>query len=113
MAEHDFCHAAGQLQFEVHEGLRTLPGLDLGLRYRCDDYLDAVNFAAEFLDEHDPAREGLVSALEIVKVSPEGRQLIWRYAYSEAAAMRDPSEVWGFDVTRTWRLPTAGHPQIA
>ncbi len=63
-------HAAGQ-SYAVHESMKLHPGLDLGLRHTADSFEDASEFAFEFLDEHDPKREGRVSALEIVRVGPE------------------------------------------
>ena len=59
-------HAAGQ-SYAVHESMKLHPGLDLGLRHTADSFEDASEFAFEFLDEHDPKREGRVSALEIVR----------------------------------------------
>ena len=98
-------HAAGQSSYEVHEGLKSHPGLDLGLRYTSSDFLEAADYALEFLDEHDPRREGRVSALEIVRVRPERREVVWRYEHDGSrSGHQDPREVWGFDVT-AWRGP--------
>lgn len=106
MAEHDFRHAAWQSGYEVREGLENVPGLDLGLRHRCNDYLDAVDFALAYVSEHDPLREGLVSSLEIVKVSDSERETVWRYSASKARrGHADPKEIWGFDVTKAWYGP--------
>jgi hypothetical protein len=108
MAEMDFRHAAWQSGYEVREGLESVPGLDLGLRHRCDDYLEAVDFALAFVDEHDPGREGLVSMLEIVKLDADRRETVWRYRTSEARrGLEDPKDVWGFDVTQRWSGPPA------
>lgn len=97
-------HAAGQ-SYAVHEGMKLHPGLDLGLRDTSDSFLDASDFAFEFLDEHDPNREGRVSALEIVRIGPESRETVWRYEYNGSqSGHQDPREVWGFDVTK-WRGP--------
>jgi hypothetical protein len=96
-------HAAEH--YAVHEGLKLHRGLDLGLRHQCDSFLDAAEFAFEFLDEHDPQREGRVSALEIVRVSPALRETVWRYEHDGSpSGHQDPRELWGFDVT-TWRGP--------
>ena len=75
MAERDsdLCHAAGQPVYEVHEGLKHHPGLDLGLRFSSSSFLDSAEYALEFLDEHDPKREGRVSALEILRVEGAAR----------------------------------------
>jgi len=98
-------HAAAQSSYEVHEGLKSHPGLDLGLRATCESSTDALDFAFDFLDEHDPEREGRVSALEIVKVHPGQRETVWRYEHDGShRGHQDPTEVWGFDITR-WRGP--------
>ena len=99
-------HAAGQ-SYAVHESMKLHPGLDLGLRHTADSFEDASEFAFEFLDEHDPKREGRVSALEIVRVGPEpeARETVWRYEYNGSpSGHQDPREYWGFDVN-TWRGP--------
>ncbi len=97
-------HAAGQ-SYEVHESMKLHPGLDLGLRHTCDSFMDASEFALEFLEEHDPNREGRVSALEILRIGPESRETVWRYEYNGSPrGHQDPREVWGFDVN-TWRGP--------
>ena len=97
-------HAAGQ-SYEVHESMKLHPGLDLGLRHTCDSFLDASEFALEFLEEHDPNREGRVSALEILRIGPESRETVWRYEYNGSPrGHQDPREVWGFDVN-AWRGP--------
>jgi hypothetical protein len=109
MAENQ-SHAAGQ-SYAVHESMKLHPGLDLGLRFTCDSFLEASEFAFEFLDEHDPKREGRVSALEIVRVSQESRETVWRYEYNGSqSGHQDPRELWGFDVN-TWRGPArAAYP---
>lgn len=105
MAEHE-SHAAGQSSYEVHESLKLHAGLDLGLRYACETFLDAADFALEFLDEHDPNREGRVGALEIVRMTPMGRQIVWRYEHDGSAqGHQDPKEIWGFDAN-AWRGPS-------
>ena len=99
-------HAAGQ-SYAVHESMKLHPGLDLGLRHTAHSFEDASEFAFEFLDEHDPNREGRVSALEIVRVGPEpeARETVWRYEYNGSpSGHQDPREFWGFDVN-TWRGP--------
>ena len=99
-------HAAGQ-SYAVHESMKLHPGLDLGLRHTADSFEDASDFALEFLNEHDPNREGRVSALEIVRVGPEpgSRETVWRYEYNGSkSGHQDPREFWGFDVN-TWRGP--------
>jgi hypothetical protein len=98
-------HAAGQSSYEVRESLRRHPGLDLGLRFTAREFLDACDFALEFLEEHDPKREGRVSALEIVRVSAEQDATVWRYEHDGSrSGHQDPRDVWGFDIT-AWRGP--------
>ena len=99
-------HAAGQ-SYAVRESLKRHPGLDLGLRHTCETFIDAVEYAFDFLDEHDPDREGRVSAIEIVRVGPgpDSRETVWRYEYNGSkSGHQDPREFWGFDVN-TWRGP--------
>ena len=99
-------HAAGQ-SYAVHESMKLHPGLDLGIRHTADSFENASEFAFEFLDEHDPKREGRVSALEIVRVGPEpgARETVWRYEYNGShSGHQDPREFWGFDVN-SWRGP--------
>ena len=103
MAENQ-SHAAWQ-SYAVHESMKLHPGLDLGLRHTADSFEDASEFAFEFLDEHDPNREGRVSALEIVRVGPESRETVWRYEYNGShSGHQGPREIWGFDVN-SWRGP--------
>ena len=97
-------HAAGQ-SYAVHESMKLHPGLDLGLRHTCDSFMDATEFAFEFLDEHDLNREGRVSALEIVRVGPESRETVWRYEHNGSPhGHQEPKERWGFDAN-AWRGP--------
>jgi hypothetical protein len=105
MAATSHSHAAGQPAYEVHESLKHHLGLDLGLRHSAATFLDASEYALDFLDEHDPKREGRVSALEIVRVTAERRETVWRYEHDGSqGGHQDPKEVWGFDVT-AWRGP--------
>jgi hypothetical protein len=98
-------HAAGETSYEVHEGLKSHPGLDLGLRGTYADSMEAFEAALEFLDEHDPEREGRVSALEIVKVGRGWRESVWRYEHDGSrTGHQDPTQIWGFDAAR-WRGP--------
>jgi len=97
-------HAAGQERYEVRE---YLEGRALGpeVRHECRDYVQAVEFAFEFLQRRDPRREGLVDALEVVKVDGLRRETVWSYDHAHEAARTDPVRKWGFDVTRTWSGP--------
>ena len=97
-------HAAGQ-SYAVRESLKRHPELDLGLRHTCETYIDAVEYAFDFLDEHDPHREGRVSALEIVRVGPEACETVWRYEHNGSPhGHQAPRERWGFDAN-AWRGP--------
>jgi hypothetical protein len=104
-------HAAGQ-SYAVRESLKRQPGLDLGVRQTCETFIDAVEFAFDFLDEHDPDREGRVSAIEIVRVGPGASETIWRYEHDGSPdGHQDPKDIWGFDIVK-WRGPQhpAAHP---
>jgi hypothetical protein len=97
-------HAAGQERYEVRE---FLDGQALGpeVRHECRDYVQAVEYAFEFLQRRDPGREGVVSALEVVKVDGRHRETVWSYDHAREASRLDPVRKWGYDVTRTWSGP--------
>jgi hypothetical protein len=98
-------HAAGRSIYEVHEILGADPGLDLGSRYRCADYFEAFDFALDFLQEHDPEREGKVSGLDIKQVDGTAQETVWEYRHSEAGmAPSDLVALWGFD-PKSWQGP--------
>ena len=100
-------HAAGRSSYEVHEVLGTDPGLDLGSRFECAEYLDAFDFALDFLQEHDPQREGKVSGLDIKEVCGSERETVWAYRHGvQDTAPADLVALWGFDPTRRWQGPT-------
>jgi hypothetical protein len=100
----DLCHAAGQPIYEVRELLDGDPVLDLGLRHECADYLDAVEFAFEYRQGNNPAREGRVSALEIVRVDGADPRTVLTYHHRlvETTSRDDLVAFWGFDVTQPW-----------
>ena len=103
---HALRHAAGRSVYEVHEVLGEDPGLDLGSRYECTDYLDAFDFALDFLQEHDPQREGKVSGIDIEQVHGAERETVWAYRHGRPeAAPVDLVAVWGFDPSR-WQGPS-------
>ena len=104
-------HAAMEPRYVVRESMKRHPGLDLGLRHACASFLDAAEFAIEFLDEHDPEREGRVSALEIVREAPEGSATVWRYEHDGSrSGHQNGRQIWGFDAN-AWRGPDrAAHP---
>ena len=98
-------HAAGRSVYEVHEILGADPGLDLGSRFRCADYFEAFDFALDFLQEHDPEREGKVSGLDIKQVHGSGQQTVWEYRHEDVGNVpADLVAVWGFDPER-WQGP--------
>ncbi|MEX0815936.1 MAG: hypothetical protein WD027_00685 [Gaiellales bacterium] len=99
--------AAGLPTYEVHELTEGDPPIELGLRYRTTDYGAAVEYAFEYLNQRDPRREGEVSALEITKVTTDGkRESVWQYSHTrQATAGVDLVGRWGFDVTRRWHTP--------
>ena len=102
----DLRHAAGGSRYEVHEVLEGSSALDLGVRYESEDFAAAVDFAFDFLERRDPRREGVVSALEIVRVEGSRRETVWSYEHSHAIDLpRNSVGVWGFDVTRPWQGP--------
>jgi hypothetical protein len=99
-------HAAGRNLYEVHEMLDGDPALDLGSRFACTDYLEAFDFALDFLQEHDPHREGRVSGLDIKHVQGAGAETVWAYRHDgEAPVQQDLVALWGFDVNR-WTGPS-------
>jgi len=97
-------HAAGHERYEVRE---FLEGQALGpeVRHECRDYVQAVEFAFEFLQRRDPSREGLVSALEVVRVLGSRRETVWSYDHDRERTRLDPVRKWGYDVTRSWSGP--------
>lgn len=104
----DLRHAAGRPIYEVREFLEGEPALDLGCRRECADFLEAVDFALEYLEEYDALREGKVSALEIVRVQGDERETVWTYSHSrEPSVHQDLVGLWGFDVTH-WHGPGRG-----
>ena len=106
MAE-DVRHAAGQPTYEVREILDGDAWLDLGILYRCADYGQAVDFAFDYLGRRDPRRTGAVGGLQVIKDERGRRETVWTYNPAERNSRPDPVQVFGFDVTRRWSLPTA------
>ena len=67
------------------------------------DYLEAVDAAFAYLDEHDPNRTGAVSGVEIHRIrDDDARETVWRYGHSEIRPPEDLTAHWGFDVTQAW-----------
>jgi hypothetical protein len=105
-------HAAEQDRYEVHEVLGGEPAMDLGLRYETPDFSGAVEFAFDFLERRDPGRQGVVSALEIVRVSRSGRETVWTYNHAQSHSIaRDLVGVWGFRPGHGWNSPYRTPPR--
>jgi hypothetical protein len=103
-------HAAGRTVYEVHEVLEGVPTVDLGTRHECGDFLGAFDLALDYLEEHDPKRDGRVSGLQIVKVRGGTPEIVWTYTHTPGGADQpDLMAIWGFDVTRRWQGPTSIH----
>ncbi len=71
----------------------------LSVLYSTSNFLDAADFAFDFVDEHEP------EALEIQRADSTKRETLWTYSSRRAAAMaenrKDLAETFGFDPT-TW-----------
>lgn len=65
--------------------------------YESANFLEAADFAFEFVDDHDPA------GLEIQRVSGSARETVWMYSERRAAAVaksrKNLTETFGFDPT--------------
>ena len=99
-------HAAWHTTYEVHEVVDDT-AIDLGLRFRSDDFTEAIEWALEYLQPKDPSdRE--VSALQIVKDEAGKREVVWSYSLRQAqAGHEDMVRLWGFNPTQSWNLPPA------
>lgn len=105
-------HAAELDRYEVREVLAGEPALDLGLRFEAEDFGAAVDFAFAYLERRDPRREGIVSALEIVRATPSKRETVWTYSHAQSrSSARDLVRVWGFDPGQGWRSPYRTPPR--
>ena len=71
----------------------------LSVLYSSSNFLDAADFAFDFVDEHEP------DALEIQRADSETRETLWTYSARRAAAIaetrQDLTSTFGFDPT-TW-----------
>jgi hypothetical protein len=105
-------HAAAHVRYEVHEVLGGEPPLDLGLRFDTVDFGAAVDFAFEYLERRDPGRQGVVSALEIVRVTGSQRETVWTYSHAQSRSIaRDLVGVWGFHPGSGWSSPYRTPPR--
>ena len=70
----------------------------LSVLYESTNFLEAADFAFEFVDEHEP------EAVEIQRTNGEEHETVWTYSAARAAAMaaerKDLVETFGFDPTR-------------
>ncbi len=71
----------------------------LSILYSSANFLDAADFAFDFVEEHEP------EALEIQRADGTKRETLWTYSARRAAALaesrKDLAETFGFDPT-TW-----------
>jgi len=105
MADHTR-HAAWHTTYEVHEVVDDT-AIDLGLRFRSDDFTEAIEWALEYLQPKDPSDKE-VSALQIVKDEAGKREVVWSYSLRQAqAGHEDMVRLWGFNPTQSWNLPPA------
>jgi hypothetical protein len=107
-------HAAANDPYEVHEVLGGEPALDLGLRFETADFGTAVDFAFDYRERRDPNRQGLVNALEIVRVAESRGETVWRYSHAQSRSIaRDLVGVWGFHPGSGWSSPYRTPPRPA
>ena len=104
-------HAAGQATYEVHEIADGDTWIHTAMLFRCDDYVNAVEFAFDYLERRDPRRTGTVNGLEVIKEEGGRRETVWTYSHAEEDSRPDPTRKWGFDVTRRWTGPTGPIPR--
>ena len=105
MAE-DLRHAAGQATYEAREILDGDAGMDMGVLYHCNDYAQAVDFAFDYLGRRDPRRTGAVGGLHVIKTENGRRETVWTYDHAAQQDRQDPVQMFGFDVTRRWSIPS-------
>jgi hypothetical protein len=101
--------AAEAPKYQIRELTEGESPVDLGLLHECADFLEAADFAFDYLESNDPLAEGSVSVIQIVRVSGDEREVVCTYRHSESAATKreDSVERWGFDVGR-WAPKLAG-----
>jgi hypothetical protein len=89
--------APGQAVFEVYEVVYE-PRYQLQrVLYESPSFLEAADFAAEFVEDHDP------SGVEIRRADGGARETVWTYsqirASAHAASQQSLAETFGFDPT--------------
>lgn len=97
--------AADEPIYQVRELLDGESPVDLGLLHQCSDFLEAADFAFDYLESNDPHHEGSVSVIQIVLVRGAEREVVCSYRHEEAnataaAAPTDSVARYGFDVGR-------------
>jgi hypothetical protein len=89
--------AAGQMTYQVCEVGYDPRYQARQVIYESASFLEAVDFAAEYVEDADP------DALEIQRADGEGRETVWTYSESRAAAAaaakKGLAETFGFDPT--------------
>jgi hypothetical protein len=88
---------AGEVTYQVCE-VRFEPRYQAGqVIYESASFLEAVDFAAEYIEEADP------DGIEIQRADGEARETVWTYTMSRAAAAaaaeKGLTETFGFDPT--------------
>ncbi len=84
-SSHAAWHPEAYAVYAMHGTTRVLIG-------EGETFLEAFDFAADYVDEQDPHRDGTVARLEIVA----GGKTVWQYAADVPAPVYDPIERWGF-----------------
>jgi hypothetical protein len=86
---------AGQPVYEVREVGYEDSGQAGDVLYQSASFLEAIDFAAEFIEDHEP------DGLEIQRAEAEVRETVWTYSESRAAATaatrKTISDTFGFD----------------
>jgi hypothetical protein len=105
-------HAATQNRRSYAVRLLSAPAGPVDLAEGFTEFLDATDFALEWLDQADPVRERVLE-LVILEIRAGENKEVWRYP---AAQQRDPQrlvELFGFDPV-AWkagaRYESAGVP---
>jgi hypothetical protein len=97
--------APGQVTYEVWEVGYEPRYQAQNVLYESASLLEAVDFAAEFVEDHDP------DGVEIQRVDGKARETVWTYSESRAdataASRKGLAEIFGFDPT-LWDGATAG-----
>jgi hypothetical protein len=87
--------AEGQPMYEVREVGGEDDDQPRDVLYRSASFLEAIDFAAEFIEDHEP------DGLEIHRTEAEARESVWTYSESlaaeTAASRKTISDTFGFD----------------